>query len=600
MKKKYGIPAVLIVISVLFLGACFSPWQGAEGTLTLSLGGGTDNSRILVNWKDEALRYEAILSGPDGIITRSFNGEKTVTLSAAPGEWEIAVRVYNGDERLRAMSVKSVSATVEAGKTTIAPPIELVTAAEVENWEQLQKAIGAGQNTSELSDSDSTRTEIVLIKKDLTAAETITPGKWNIILRSGDSEKPATITRGAGFTGALLGVNESKSALTIQNLVIDGSGGNVTAAAPLINVAMGKLTLENGAVLRNNKNGQGSGGGVSISGSAASFTMNGGTIEKNKAAGAFGGGVYVFGAGITCVMNGGEISGNEAATGGGVYLQGSGNTFTIKGGTITGNAVAAANGPDLGRSADSHFYDRNGKEMTDGVYVESGLPPPLPVSPSVQTAAEWNSALDNIKKSAELEHVIIITGDFELTSAQGNLNGGEFHNKHISLKGDNKTVTLSGNGNLLKIGSGLTVTIDGNITLDGGLFDKIANNNTDSLIHVENGGKLELNGGTITGNTTTHDGAGVYVDGELVMTGGAISGNRTSGWGGGVYVSPAGSFSKRGGTIYGATLTGGLNSNTAGLNLAQGNAVYVNSAASDGQGQKTLNDTLGPNDNVDA
>jgi hypothetical protein len=130
------------------------------------------------------------------------------------------------------------------------------------------------------------------------------------------------------------------------------------------------------------------------------------------------------------------------------------------------------------------------------------------------------------------------------------------------------------------VGSGVTLVLDNNITLEG-----ISSNNT-SLVRVNNGGALEMrdgakitgntassnaggvsvgsagtftmNGGEISGNTTTAPlgyGGGVDTFGTFTMNGGVISGNTTSGGGGGVYVNLSGSFTMNGGVISGNTAT---------------------------------------------
>jgi hypothetical protein len=83
------------------------------------------------------------------------------------------------------------------------------------------------------------------------------------------------------------------------------------------------------------------GGGVYVSGSGSTFTMDGGTIKGNTtytSSSSNGGGVYVSG-GSTFFMTGGTIEGNTATIcGGGVYVtNSSGNTFTKTGGTIYGD-----------------------------------------------------------------------------------------------------------------------------------------------------------------------------------------------------------------------------------------------------------------------
>jgi len=138
----------------------------------------------------------------------------------------------------------------------------------------------------------------------------------------------------------------------------------------------------------------------------------------------------------------------------------------------------------------------------------------------------------------------------------------------IHLKGDTsmRTVALSSQGSLFKVGSGVTLVLDNNITLFGR-----SDNNT-SLVYVESGGTLIMNTGSkITSNTNdlyvfvtsaSSYGGGVYAAGSFTMNGGEISDNISSSsagggpansYGGGVYVS--GSFTMNDGVISGNTAT---------------------------------------------
>jgi len=130
---------------------------------------------------------------------------------------------------------------------------------------------------------------------------------------------------------------------------------------------------------------------------------------------------------------------------------------------------------------------------------------------------------------------IFVTDDISVVdSATGNTFFATGINVLIS---GNHTITLSGQGSLLRIGSGQTVTLRG-AHLKGN-----PTNNT-SLV-VVTGGVFNMESGTISGNTAGN-GGGVFVDtsGIFTMSGGTISGNDSS-MGGGVSVS-SGSFTMSG------------------------------------------------------
>jgi len=130
------------------------------------------------------------------------------------------------------------------------------------------------------------------------------------------------------------------------------------------------------------------------------------------------------------------------------------------------------------------------------------------------------------------------------------------------------TITLASAGSLFTVNSGVTLILDGGITLKG------MSGNDSALVYVRSGGTLIMNNNsTITGNISSPStvyGGGVYVDGTFTMNGGTISSNSTSnssgygGGGGGVFLN-SGTFTMSGGTISNNTVSSG------------GGAVYVRS-----------------------
>ena len=160
-----------------------------------------------------------------------------------------------------------------------------------------------------------------------------------------------------------------------------------------------------------------------------------------------------------------------------------------------------------------------------------------------------------------------------------------------------RTVSLSSNGTLFTVASGVTLVLDNNITLQG----RSSNNN--SLVRVNAGGTLVMNTGSrITGNTSSY-GGGVYVSGTFTMNGGKISGNTVSNYGGGVYMN-SGTFTMHGGEISGNTVSnygggvyvngtftmndGEISGNTADY---RGGGVYVNSGTFTMSGGKITGNT---------
>jgi hypothetical protein len=172
------------------------------------------------------------------------------------------------------------------------------------------------------------------------------------------------IKRTVTFTNTLFDVSGAGD-LTLGHpqggtLILDGgaiwddAGDNigVPAGTSLITVDSARLTIRDGAILRNNDNDSGDGGGIYIDTSVgiAELIITGGVISGNRAGDyKSGGGVYVnatSGNSAVMTMSGGAISGNRAngigGNGGGVCVHGDGGiaTLTMEGGAISGNRAS--------------------------------------------------------------------------------------------------------------------------------------------------------------------------------------------------------------------------------------------------------------------
>ena len=186
--------------------------------------------------------------------------------------------------------------------------------------------------------------------------------------------------------GYMIELKDASASLTLKDVVIDGAEYSVAAenaaeTDSIIKAASGgtielksgailennkaaqfgsgilanngvKITMEDGAVIRNNTNRNYELGGGILLGNGSIFTMNGGEISGNTAN---GGGVAIIGS--TMVMNGGKISNNstyktsgQGSYGAGVYVADYANasggdilfkpkpaSFEMNGGKITGN-----------------------------------------------------------------------------------------------------------------------------------------------------------------------------------------------------------------------------------------------------------------------
>jgi hypothetical protein len=128
-----------------------------------------------------------------------------------------------------------------------------------------------------------------------------------------------------------------------------------------------------------------------------------------------------------------------------------------------------------------------------------------------------------------------------------------------------KTIGLNRTGALFTLGAGVSLTLNGAVTMTG------LTGNDSAVVTVDSGGVLTMNSGVkITGNVNSGNGGGVSVAGTFTMQGGEIGGNSAQD-GGGVYVSSGGAFTKTGGVIFGSDAAA-ASKNTA---LGSGSAVYA-------------------------
>jgi len=146
-------------------------------------------------------------------------------------------------------------------------------------------------------------------------------------------------------------------------------------------------------------------------------------------------------------------------------------------------------------------------------------------------------------------------------------------NIKIIMKGTGsmREITLSEKGNLFNVKSGVTLTLDSNLTLIGR-----GDNYGNSLILISNGGTLIMNTGNViknnaNGSNDSGRGGAVQVQGTFTMNGGTIT-NCTANTGGGVYVRYTGStFTMNGGTIEKCTADAFIG--------GSGGGVYVDTSA---------------------
>jgi len=194
------------------------------------------------------------------------------------------------------------------------------------------------------------------------------------------------------------------------------------------------------------------------------------------------------------------------------------------------------------------IYDSFGGRYTI-TFTKGSASGPFFTVPGSNLAAKLSWLESNVQSSSEYIVDVNTTesiGPRELSYGRSNVT--------ITLRGvdSRRTVSLSSNGSMFTIGSGVTLVLDNNITLQG------RSNNSDPLVMVSSSGTLFMNtGSVVTGNTIGNSnntgyasGGGVCVSGTFIMNGGEISYNTSYGYGGGVYVSSSATFTMNGGKIH--------------------------------------------------
>jgi hypothetical protein len=307
----------------------------------------------------------------------------------------------------------------------------------------------------------------------------------------------------------------------------------VNFGAGIINDSKGTFTFSGGTIQNNISTGAvdpqiSFGGGVCNSGI---FTMSSGTIKGNKVTRA-GAGVYND-EGATFTMTDGIIEANKTTgtvdNGGGGVLNYLG-TFKMSGGTIQDNTSMYAGGVNNWGTF----------EMTGGTVKNN-------------TAANGAGGVGNTRAAAVFKLIQgIISGN---TGAYGGgiKNTGSFIMTGGIVSGNTATQDGAGIHNS-DGGSGITAVI---AVIQGGVIENnTATRNGGGIMNYKAG--ITIGGGTTRGNSAIQ-GAGLWtggdttIPGSATLTGGTISSNTASQSGGGVFRNVNGTFSNTGSTVSGNT-----------------------------------------------
>lgn len=263
------------------------------------------------------------------------------------------------------------------------------------------------------------------------------------------------------------------------------------------------------------------------SSSTGDFIMYGGEISGNRidisahsAAAGDGAGVEAQLSDFT--MYGGKITNNHVINGsnndgGGVNMH-TGGTFTMYGGEISGNACS----------------DTGGGVISTGAYLK------------LYSGTISNNTADKRGGGVFTNMTLTISDGITITGNKSEQGGGIYtYDEDITINGGNITDnTATYGGGVYHIGDYRTcdtltisgsATITGNTATDGGGVYVESGKNTSNWNKGQ--GALQINGGSITNNTATGNGGGVYINerGLLTITGGNVTDNTATVNGGGVY-----------------------------------------------------------------
>lgn len=327
--------------------------------------------------------------------------------------------------------------------------------------------------------------------------------------------------------GYMIELKDASASLTLKDVVIDGAEYSVAAenaaeTDSIIKAASGgTIELKSGAILENNKAAQ-FGSGI-LANNGVKITMEDGAVIRNNTNRNYelGGGI-LLGNGSIFTMNGGEISGNTANGGGGVAIIGS--TMVMNGGKISNNSTyktsgqgsygagvyvadyANASGGDTLFTAQPASFEMNGGKITGN------------------TALDYGGGVLTFPQQSKKITININNGEIsgnKVTKGSGGAVAAFFGVTELNIKGG----TLTGNS-AQQFGGGVFLYQATNVTISGGTISKNKALRGGGGVCLLEGSAVKQTGGSIE-NNVAKVGGGVY-GGTYTMTGGVIKDNNNS------------------------------------------------------------------------
>lgn len=269
--------------------------------------------------------YKASSAGGDGTAIAGATGASYTPEGAGFYYAEVYLRDANGKESDR---TRTDAAEIMVGA--------YVASVGGKGYANLTEAFAAAQEGDEVA---------LLADAEVSAGAALTDVKAVTLDGRGH-----TLKRASSYKGAFV-VLSGAAEFSMRNVVFDGGAvwegesdatlmrgtknAGAQATSPLITVAnTSALTLNDGAVLRNNAN-KSNGGAISTAGGSPAITIDGGAIQ-NCWTGNLASAVYVGGSG-KLVVRSGLVEGNSATHRGAFCIDGNATTLDISGGTFRNN-----------------------------------------------------------------------------------------------------------------------------------------------------------------------------------------------------------------------------------------------------------------------
>jgi len=212
MKNVLKLSGIIVVMAMF--GACFSPWAGDPGYITISFGEYIPEEqadavrsaaarRAVTPEEIPNLTHIITLYGNGAEVTERLIGAGTISISVLPGNWNIRIRAESPEQRLRALGFGEVRVV---GRRQTSVEINMISATEVTNHAQLAAAIGSAR-TDGLE-------KIIVVTEDIVAASQLTIATDRQIILASNSN--VVIRRGAGFPpGTDIFVKQGYGTLTV-------------------------------------------------------------------------------------------------------------------------------------------------------------------------------------------------------------------------------------------------------------------------------------------------------------------------------------------------------------------------------------------------